>query len=327
MFRGNLPCKKYLSSIPSVKLRFWLASLTVERLERKYNDINEHLKKFNNSWDDVFYVVLSRNFGFGNNTDEFERLANRLPYKYIQKHSDSLFQIEALMFGQAGLLERNGGNSFDIQDDKVDDYYLKLQNEYRFLESKYKLNEFKRTNDYQAVNESIELNDSKSRVLKTLAIPEMRVAQLAALLHKSGRLFSTVLEVKDYKEFISYMQTKPSDYWQTHTSLGRKSAKADKLLSAASLDVIVINTVVPILFAYGKKVANESYCQRAIDILDSMQPERNYIVRMFSEAGLKAQNAADSQALIQLRREYCEKRRCEYCRIGGSLLSLDKKWT
>jgi hypothetical protein len=151
----------------------------------------------------------------------------------------------------------------------------------------------------------------------------MRIAQLAALLQKSGRLFSTILEMKDYREFFNYLQTEPSDYWQSHYSFGNRSAKSKKLLGAASLDIIVINTIVTMLFAYGKKSANEEYCSRAIEILESINPENNRIVREFIAAGVVPSNAADSQAVIQLRKEYCEKRKCLYCRYGHSLLSTD----
>lgn len=296
----NLPCQNFLSSIPRVKLNGWLSYLTMDRLMRKTKNIYTHLNRFNNSWDEVFYIVLSRNYGFGINSEEFERLALSLPYKYILKHSDSLFQVEALMFGQAGLLEN------DIQDD----YYLRLKNEYKFLKTKYKL-------------KGIEGYVFKKLRVRPVSFPVIRIAQLAALLQKSGRLFSTILKMKDYKDFFNYLQTEPSDYWQSHYSFGVSSAKSKKLLGAASLDIIVINTVVPILFAYGKKSVNKEYCIRAIDILESIKPENNRIIREFVAAGVVPSNAADSQAIIQLRKEYCEKRKCLYCRYGHSLLATD----
>ena len=294
----DLPCKNYLSTIPKVKLNGWLSYLTLDRLERKSDDIYEHLSRFSNSWDEVFYVVLSRNYGFGINSEEFERLALSLPHKYILKHSDSLFQVEALLFGQAGLLEKT------LQDD----YYMRLKNEYSFLKTKYKL---------QCIDGYI----FKKMRVRPVSFPEIRIAQLASLLQKSGRLFSIILKMKDYKEFFNYLQTEPSDYWQSHYSFGRSSAKSKKLPGAATLDIIVINTVVPMLFAYGKNNNNEEYCSRAIEILETIKPESNKVVREFIAAGVVPSNAADSQAIVQLRREYCEKRKCLYCRYGHSLLS------
>ncbi len=293
-------CLNFLSHIPKVKLIGWMSYLTIDRLERKSNDINNHLKRLNNSWDDVFYIILSRNYGFGINSDEFERLALSLPYKYIQKHCDNLFQIEAMMFGQAGLLKN----------DREDEYYMKMKNEYSFLKSKYNL-------------KGIEDCLLKKMRIRPKSFPELRIAQLAALLQKSGRLFSTILKMKDYSDFFNYLQVEPSEYWQTHSSFGITSAKSKKLLGAASLNIVLINTVVPMLFAYGKKISNQQYCERAVEILETIKPENNRIVREFVAAGIRALNAADSQALIQLNREYCDKRKCLYCRIGYSLLSTD----
>lgn len=307
----NLPCKNFLTTIPSVKINAWLTNLALERLERKSEDINRHLERFNNSWDEVFYVTLSRNFGFGINSDEFERLALSLPFKYILKHSDSLFQIEALMFGQAGLLEKPAEDVLDKRNDGIDEYYVRLQNEYKFLKSKYKLKNF---DGYLL----------KKMRIRPSSFPELRIAQLAALLQKSGRLFSTILGINDYKEYIAYFQTSTSDYWESHHSFCKISVKNKKVLGAASLDVIVINTIVPVLFAYGKYIGNEEYCLKAIAILENIRPERNSIVREFVSAGININNAVDSQALIQLRREYCEKRKCLYCRVGYSILSSDK---
>lgn len=298
--KSNLPCQNFMSSIPKVKINGWLSYLTLDRLERKADDIYRHLYRYNNSWDEVFYVVLSRNYGFGINSEEFEHLALSLPYKYILKHRDSLFQVESLMFGQAGLLEKT------IEDD----YYLRLKSEYRFLKAKYKL-------------KNIDNYVFKKMRVRPVSFPEMRIAQLAALLQKSGRLFSTILKMKDYRDFFNYLQTEPSDYWQSHYSFGKSSAKSKKLPGAASLDIIVINTVVPMLFAYGKRIANQEYCDRAIEILETIRPESNRIVREFIAAGLLPSNSADSQALIQLKREYCDKRKCLYCRVGFSLLSTD----
>ena len=126
----NVPCLPSLHAISNGQMRSWLDALAIERLERKTNDIFQHLDRFNNSWDETFYVLLSRNFGFGLNSDEFERLALSLPYNYILKHADNLFQVEALFFGQAGMLE---------DETITDDYYIFLRKEYDFLRKKFTL--------------------------------------------------------------------------------------------------------------------------------------------------------------------------------------------
>jgi len=295
-----LPCKNELSSLPKAKISSYLCLLSLERLERKVNDIFRHLDRFGNSWDEVLYVLLTRNFGFGLNSNEFESLALSLPFIYIQKQSDNLFQVEALMFGQAGMLEDTTLH---------DEHYMRLQKEYRFLKSKYGL----RNREGFLVK--------KMRV-RPLSSPHLRIAQLAALLQKSGRLFSSILEKEDYHQLFTLFQTGPSLYWQTHYSFGKKSPKACKQLGEASFNIILINTVAPLLFAYGKKTATDLYCDRAVRLLESLKPERNSIVAEFSAAGVIPANASDSQALIQLRKEYCDKRKCLHCRIGHTILSF-----
>lgn len=296
---SRIPCKMFLSSLPGPMISSWLDVLSVERLERKTYHIFTHLARNNHSWDEVFYILLSRNFGFGLNADEFENLALSLPFHYIQKHSDNLFQVEALMFGQAGMLEVAVMN---------DEYYSRLQREYAFLKAKYGL---KNGDGFLF----------KSMRVRPRSFPQIRIAQLAALLQQSGRLFSLILEKEEVPQLRSLLQTAPSAYWQTHYTFGKVSPKAVKPLGDASLDILLINTVAPVLFAYGKKTDSEVYCNRAIQILETLKPERNSIVNEFSEAGIVPRHAFDSQALIQLRKEYCDTRKCLYCRIGHKLLS------
>jgi hypothetical protein len=294
-----IPCKKFLSSLPVSMISSWLGVLSVERLERKTNRIYAYLERFNHSWDDLFYVLLSRNFGFGLNADVFENLALSLPLHYIQKQSDSLFQVEALLFGQAGMLEESVMN---------DEYYNLLQREYAFLKAKYGL---KNGDGFLF----------KSMRIRPRAFPQVRIAQLAALLQQSGRLFSLILEKEEVHQLRALFQTAPSPYWQTHYTFGKASPKAVKPLGEASLDLLLINTVAPLLFAYGKKTDAAVYCNRAVQMLETLKPERNSIVNEFSAAGIVPKNAFDSQALIQLRKEYCDTRKCLYCRIGHKLLS------
>lgn len=297
--RSPIPCREDLPSITKHVVRAWIGSLGVERLERKTNDIYAHLIKMNNSWDDVFFVLLARNYGFGLNSDEFERLALSLSYKIVQRHSNNLFQVEALFYGQAGMLE----------DDAIsDEYYIRLQSEYKFLAHKYNL-------------KPLDGFLFKKLRVRPSAFPQVRIAQLSALLVQSGRLFSTILEIDDYKRLRLHLQSEVSEYWKTHYSFGKESKKSNKRLGDTSLDIILINTVAPMLFAYGKMKDQEKYCDRAMTILEYIKPERNSIVNAFKSAGVEVKNAFDSQALIQLRKEYCDKRKCLYCNIGYRILS------
>lgn len=295
---SDLPCKQHILLMDKNRLHGWLDALAAERMERKTDDIFTHLKRFHNSWDEVLYVLLCRNFGFGLNSDEFERLALSLPLGYIQKHGNDLFQIEALLFGQAGMLN---------SDECTDEYFLQLKNEYAFLQRKYAL---KPLNSFLFKNLRV----------RPSAFPQVRIAELSALLHASRRLFGLILEKEDYKQLRIHFTTETSPYWDTHYSFGKKSPKKKKYLGDNSLNIILINTIAPMLFAYGRQTDTEKYCDRAMHLLESVQAEKNSIITHFKSAGIVPQHAFDTQALIQLKREYCEKKKCLYCKIGHSFL-------
>ncbi len=294
-----LPCANFLKDFPSIHLKGWLNTLLLERLERKANDIQKHLDRFNNSWSDVFYVLLSRSLGFGLNSDAFERLALSLPLNYILKQGDNPLQVEALLFGQAGLLEDIGN---------PDEYTQKLQQEYAFLKNKYSLSP---------------LDKEVFRMLRIrpASSPYIRIAQLASLLNNIQGLYSKVLKSNDLGQIRLHFHVNASEYWQTHYIFGEESPRKNKYIGDASLDVMIINTVVPLVFSYGKKINDESYIEKALNFLETIKPESNSIVRQFASCGISTENAYTTQALIQLKREYCEKRKCLYCRIGYKLLS------
>lgn len=270
----------------------------MERLARKAKDIDRHINTFDGAWEDVFYVLLVRNFGFGLNSDSFERLALSLPLRYIQKHGDNLVQIEALLFGQAGMLTDSPA---------LDSYHGLLQREYEFLKHKYDL-------------QPLEKHVFKNMRTRPTAFPQLRIAQLAALLHSSQGLFSKIIEKKDVGILRLFFHVNASEYWQTHYSFGSISSKKSKYMGDGSLDVILINTVAPLLFAYGKHVGDEDMCERAISFLEQIKAEKNGITKLFAKYGVRMLSAADSQATIQLQKEYCENKKCLYCRIGHQML-------
>ncbi|HOO94991.1 MAG TPA: DUF2851 family protein [Proteiniphilum sp.] len=294
-----LPCRDFIAGMDQRLVRSWLDDLSLERLERKCDEIYNHLNRFNHSWDEVFYVILTRNFGFGLNSPPFESLALSLPLNYILRHNDDLQMVEALLFGQAGLLEDSGVK---------DSYYRRLQSDYRFLSNKYGL---------RCLEGFL---FSKMRI-RPYSFPHVRIAQLASLLQHAGRLFSTVLETENPVRMTELFRYEPSEYWATHYTFGKESPKTNKSLGAASLEILLINTVAPILFTYGKQTDREQFCDRGFQLLHFLKPERNAIVETFRELGIQPANASDSQALIQLRKEYCDRKKCLYCRIGHSLLT------
>lgn len=294
----DIPCCNYIGSMPSIHLNSWMNNLLIERLERKSNHVQQLLDRFNNSWEDVFYVLLSRNLGFGLNSDSFERLALSLPLRNIQKQGDNLIQIEALLFGQAGIL-----NSLKTDDD----YFSLLQKEYEFLKNKYELN-------------PLESYIFKSLRTRPTAFPQIRIAQLAALLYSSHGLFSRIISCEDLGQIRLMFHVNASEYWQNHYSFGVTSERKSKYLGDASLDIILINTVIPILFIYGKIINSEIHCERAFRFLEILKPEQNTITKRFAKLKMPLNNAGDSQAIIQLKREYCELRKCLFCRIGHLFL-------
>lgn len=295
----SLPCCNYLKDIPSVHMHGWLNALLLERLERKSEDIQRLLDRFNNSWADIFYVLLCRSMGFGLNSDAFERLALSLPLQYILKQSNNPLQVEALLLGQAGMLD-------DIVE--PDGYTQRLQEEYCFLKNKYSLI-------------PLDKNIFRKLRIRPNSSPQIRIMQFASLLLNIQGLFSKILECKDLGQIRLLFHVNASEYWQTHYYLGEESARKNKYIGDASLDVMIINAVVPIVFAYGRKLNDEIYIDRALNFLDLIKPESNSIIKQYALYGIESRNAYDTQALIQLKREYCEKRKCLYCRIGYRLLS------
>ena len=294
-----IPCLCQIRDIPKLYLTDWLNALLIERLERKTNDLYQLLKDYKDSWGEVFYITLSRNFGFGINNDAFERLARSLPLKQVLKHKDSLLQVEALFFGQAGLLNE--------EEDK-DDYYCSLKKEYNFLRQKFNLN-------------PLESHIFKNLRIRPNNFPHIKIAQLATLVRTQEFLFSKMLETEDIQSLRTLFIAELSEYWNTHYLFGKTSPQKKKLIGQSAQHVILINTVIPVLFAYGKIKCQPVLQERAIQLLELIKPESNYIVNEFMKVGIWPVHAGDSQALIQLQKEYCEKKKCIFCRIGHKLLS------
>ena len=294
----SVPCLNRIREIPEIYWTDWKNALTSERLENKIQTIFQMLQNYRNDWNEVFYITLARNFGFGINNDAFERLAKSLPLRYILKHKDSPQQVEALFLGQAGLLEE------EIPDD---DYYRSLQQEYRFLSQKYKL---------QALEPSL----FKSLRIRPNNFPHIKIVQLAGFIGREQSLFSRVLEKDHIRDFQSLFFADVPDYWETHYQFGKTSPRRKKGLGGSAIHILLINTIVPVLFAYGKKKNQEHFMQKALDLLEAIPPEKNHIVNAFTNAGVSVAHAADSQALIQLRKAYCDRKKCVFCRIGHKLL-------
>lgn len=292
-----LACHDRLHEIPPLHISLWLDALLGERLERKTQGVYALLDQYEQDWNEVFYITLTRAFGFGTNSDAFEWLARSLPLRCIQKQRGSSTQVEALLFGQAGMLE-------EAHDDR---YYRLLQREYRFLQHKFAL---------KPLDESI----FKSLRMRPVSFPPLKLAQLAALWMQHDTLFSAILDARSPAEIKGYLRVSPSVYWETHYHFRYASPSKPKPVGEGALNILLINAVVPLYFAYSQRNRLPEYAERAIRLLGSLPPEQNSIITLFLRAGLTAHNAGDTQALIQLKREYCEKKKCLYCRMGFQLL-------
>ncbi|WP_279187201.1 DUF2851 family protein [Bacteroides acidifaciens] len=296
-------CYPVLASLPKLTVHSWLTALQTERLEQKARLITQRLEHCNNNWEDAFFITLARNFGFGLNGDAFETWAGLLPLRAVDKHRNDLFQIEALFYGLAGLFE----DTF-LKKEQEDEYSLRLCKEFRYLQRKF---EFTRVMDATLW---------RFLRLRPENFPHIRLAQLAYLYQKGDKLFSRLLEAETLSEVRELLTTRTSAYWESHYLFGQTSPHKEKTLGERSKNLIIINTVTPFLYTYGLHKADERMCERAGRFLEELKAEDNHITRAWSNAGLPVATAADSQALIQLRKEYCDKRKCLFCRFGYEYL-------
>lgn len=296
----EVPCATKIKQVPHLTIVEWVEGLAFERLHGKVERIHQLLDSFNGSWEDVCYVTLARNFGFGINNDAFERLARRTPLRLLGKHSDSVLQIEALLFGQAGML--------DAQKPGMDSYYNQLCTEYAFLSNKFQLT-------------PMEKESWKLFRIRPQNFPYRRIAMLAQFIEGGFRMMNRILEAEGEKEMRALFEVELSGYWTKHYTFGKPNERATATLSRSSINIILINTVAPLLYAYGELTGNYEMTDKAIKLLEDLRAENNSIVSHFVAYGIDCPDALTSQALVQLKREYCDARKCIYCKIGHHLLS------
>lgn len=296
----EVPCAPKIKQVPHLTIVEWVECLAFERLHGKVERIHQLLDSFNGSWEDVCYVTLARNFGFGINNDAFDRLARRTPLRLLGKHSDSVLQIEALLFGQAGML--------DAQKPGMDSYYNQLCTEYAFLSNKFQLT-------------PMEKESWKLFRIRPQNFPYRRIAMLAQFIEGGFRMMNRILEAEGEKEMRALFEVELSGYWTKHYTFGKPNERATATLSRSSIDIILINTVAPLLYAYGELTGNYEMTDKAIKLLEDLRAESNSIVSHFVAYGIDCPDALTSQALVQLKREYCDARKCIYCKIGHHLLS------
>ena len=290
-------CYASLSTLSKLTIHSWLSALLIERLESKSAKILALLKRSEYQWQDVFFIILARNFGFGLNGDVFERWAMQLPFRALDKHRDSLFQLESLFFGISGLLE----GAFN------DAYVVDLQKEYTYLKTKFSIGHVEFA--------------WKLAKLRPGNFPHLRIAQLAMLYHRGSVLISSILSAESKNDLYRHFELSQSCYWDTHYLFDKESAKSNHSMGKKTIDLLLINTIIPFTYSLGKLRDDEALIEKALSLLLEIKPENNYITKLWDHWGISVDSAGDSQALIQLQKEYCDKKRCLYCRIAYHYLT------
>lgn len=289
-------CEKQLISIPQFILSNWQERLFFERLERKSNPIFESLKLTNNDWETVLFCLLAKNFGLNTNGEIFLKIAKSIPFSVIRKESFEVGNLEALLFGNAGLL--------DVE--KEDNYFKDLKFRYFYLLHKYQIE--------KKIVEPVQFFKHRPD-----NFPTIRLSQLANLYFYRQNLFSKIITSTSVKAVYEIFEISVSNYWQNHYQFDKESPKKKKPLSKSFIDLIVINTIIPIQFAYAKSQGKE-VPEDLIQLLSEVAPEKNAILDKFSSFGIKSKNAFETQSLLQLKNEYCNKSRCLECAIGIELM-------
>ena len=300
-----IPCAAQVHEVSEERAKQWLGRMVIERLEEKWIGVKALLEAKVQHWEEITYMLLAKNFGFKVNGFAFEQLANQLPYKLLLKNRLHPTAIEALIFGQAGFLQST--------DEAQDTYYRTLQKEYAYLAKQYTL-------------KPQECSLWRFLRLRPANFPTIRLAQFAAWCIKEEHLFSKILTLTDIKDYRAlFIQLPVHAYWESHFRFGYPSSKKHSTqLGTASIDNILLNTIVTILFSYGKYMGKEMYIYRAIDLLEQLKAEENQLVSHYRALGLSANTAAESQGLLHLKAAYCNKHRCLACGIGLQVFKLNK---
>jgi hypothetical protein len=295
--KNVIPCSPQFKNVSDLARIATLDKALTKRLIQKSKIVEELLEENQGDWEETTYQLLARNFGFKINSEAFLRLARNLPLKVLQKHRDNLNQIEAVLFGQSGLLA------------EVDDYSKKLIQEYDFFAAKFSL-------------KAQMLNAHEWKLLRTRPanFPTIRIAQLAKLITLQKSFFSLFTQTESIQELRKTLQIKQSEYWLEHYHFDKKAERKSNGLGKDSIDNLLINTVIPLLACYSQKMDNQAYMDRAIVFLESFPPENNHIIDMWKNLGLEIKTAFDAQASIELYNNFCSQKKCLQCNIGVEIL-------
>jgi len=289
-------CENGISNVNYFTLKHWFERLYFERLEQKAEQIQQVLTKTNNDWEATLFILLAKNVGLKINAAAFMNFATSFDFSLVRKLSGNIEQMEALFFGQAGLLSN----------DLESEYFKKLKKEYAFLKVKFQLTPI-----------------SKGQVqffrLRPNNFPTIRLSQFASLYTKHQSLFSKVIENETIEGFYNLLNVNAASFWETHYTFEKESKKSFKKVSKTFIDLLLINTIIPLKFLYLKSIGKTDF-SAVLSIIDQIKPERNTIISNFHDLKIKSDSAFETQALLQLKNEYCNKQLCLQCEIGKALL-------
>ena len=301
LFENSRPtfinCERNFAEIDAFLTHSWLQRLYIERLEQKSKLILELLQKSNNDWEAVLFALLAKSFGSKINGDFFLERALELDFSIIRKNSNNLLALESLLFGHFGLLQ-NG--------DCPDPYFMELKREHQYLAKKFGLAPAMKGPEFYG--------------LRPVNFPTIRLSQLAQLYGRRHGLFATLMDNSSLEGIYGVFETKTNTYWEDHFTFGKTSKKSKKKLSKNFIDLLIINTIVPMKFCYAKHLG-KYWNEDLIAMVSEVKMEKNSIINRFLSIGAKTTNAMDSQAQIQLYTQYCSKNKCLQCALGAHLLN------
>jgi hypothetical protein len=289
-------CENQINAVDAFVLQNWQERLFFERLERKSVPFQQLLKETENDWEAVLFYMLAKNFGLNTNGETFLKIAKSIPFTIIRKERFEVENLEALLFGQADLLPL-----------EAEDLYAKnLKSRFDYISQKYQL--------AKIIIEPVQFFKHRPD-----NFPTIRLAQLAMLYHKQHHLFSELIESKNLEQFYSLFTVSVSVYWQTHYQFDKESPKKKKQFSKSFVDLLLINTIVPIQFEYAKSQGKE-ISEDLLELLRTISPEKNSVIDKFSHFGIPSKNAFETQSLLALKNDYCNQKKCLQCAIGIELL-------
>ena len=297
-----IPCQSHLNVVPELVLNGWIERMTLQRLERKTNELQALLTRKRADWDGAYLHQVGCCLGLPMNAPAMDTLLDRVPLSLLARYRTDQVALEALLLGVGGFL----------QEEFLDEYPRQLLREFEHLANKHQLSIVPRSM-------------WNFRGLRPASFPTIRLVQLAAVIRAEPRMFDAVLEADSPKALLALFDHEPHPYWKTHYLPDRPSQVRRKTIGKAAAHTVLINAVVPFLFLYGRMQGRPELETRALDLLETLPAERNHLLKQWKALGLQAENAAESQGLLTLRKSYCQPRRCLECAIGHCLLKRGKQ--